>query len=184
MSVLATIAAFAAETGVRTQTEHSFLPEKAEYVYGTIASLVIFFALFKFAGPAIKKGMAARTERIDKELLQAFNSKTQAESEAAKVRADKGDIAAERSRLLADADAQAAQMLTDGRARIETEVADLEAKAGVDIESGRGRVAGELQNEVAALASAATEKIVAGSLDDSTHQDLIESFIAKVGATR
>jgi ATP synthase B/B' CF(0) len=92
MNVLASIVVLAAETGDQSQTKHSFLPEKAEYIYGTIASVIIFVLLYKLAGPPIKKAMAARTERIDKELLQAFNSKAQAESEAAKVRADKGDI--------------------------------------------------------------------------------------------
>ena len=165
-------------------TKHSFLPEKAEYIYGTIASVVIFVLLFKLAGPAIKKGLAGRTERIDKELLQAFNAKAQSETEAAKVRADKGDIGAERARLLADADATAATMLADGRSRLEAEVADLEAKATADIATGQTRVSGEMQNEVAALAAAATEKVVAGGLDAATHQDLIESFIATVGASR
>jgi len=164
-------------------TKHAFLPEKAEYIYGTIASVVIFVLLFKLAGPAIKKGLSDRTERIDKELLQAFNAKAQSESEAAKVRADKGDIAAERARLLADADATADTMLADGRTRLDAEVADLEAKATADIATGNARVSGELQNEVAALAAAATHRVLAGGLDAATHQDLIESFIVKVGAS-
>ena len=44
---------------------HSWIwPEKAELIYGTIASIIIFALLWKFAGPAIVKGFNARTERI------------------------------------------------------------------------------------------------------------------------
>ena len=45
-------------------TSHPLLPESAEIIYGGIASLLILWAIYKFGGPAIKKGMAARTERI------------------------------------------------------------------------------------------------------------------------
>ena len=41
----------------------------------------------------------------------------------------------------------------------------------------------ELQGEISRLSAAAAEELVRGSLDDATHQRLIEDFIAKVGAT-
>ena len=45
-------------------THNPILPETAEIIYGGIASLLIFALLYKLAWPQIKKGMAARTERI------------------------------------------------------------------------------------------------------------------------
>ena len=162
---------------------HSWiLPETAEIIWGGLASLVIFWALFKFGGPAIKKSMAARTERIQKELDAAAADKASAATEAAQIRQAKGDIEGERTRLLADANAQAAAVIEDGRARLAVEVADLEAKAVVDIASAQGRVGDELRAEIARLSSAAVDHVVTGSLDDSTHQELIENFITRVGA--
>ena len=162
---------------------HSWiLPETAEIIWGGFASLVIFWALFKFGGPAIKKSMAARTERIQKELDAAAADKASAATEAAQIRQAKGDIEGERTRLLADANAQAAAVIEDGRARLAVEVADLEAKAVVDIASAQGRVGDELRAEIARLSSAAVDHVVTGSLDDSTHQELIENFITRVGA--
>ena len=41
-----------------TQTPSKFWPEGYEMLFGIPASLIVFFLLWKFAGPAIKKGMA------------------------------------------------------------------------------------------------------------------------------
>ncbi|MEQ1701788.1 MAG: hypothetical protein ABMA25_16895 [Ilumatobacteraceae bacterium] len=165
-------------------SHHWLLPETSEIIFGGLASLIIFYALFKFGGPAIKKSFAARTEKIQKELDAAAADKSAAATEAAGIRAAKGDIAAERQRLLADAESQAAAVLEDGRARLAVEVADVEAKAAHDIAGAQSRVGDELRAEIARLSSAAVDHVVTGSLDDATQQELIENFIARVGASK
>jgi len=164
-------------------THHWLLPETVEIIWGGLASVIIFYALFKFGGPPIKKSFAARTEKIQKELDAAAADKAAASTEAAGIRAAKGDIAAERARLLSDADIQAAAVLEDGRARLAAEVADVEAKAVADIATAQGRVGDELRAEIARLSSAAVDHVVTGSLDDATQQELIENFISRVGAS-
>ncbi len=164
-------------------TTHSWiLPETAEIIWGGLASLIIFFLLVKFAGPAIKKGMAARTQRIQDQLDGAAQAKAAATAEAAQIRQAKGDIAAERSRIMAEAEAQAAAIRQDSAARLASELADLEAKGHADIAAARGRVGDELRSEIARLSSAAVDHVVSGSLDESTHQDLIEQFISRLEA--
>ncbi len=163
-------------------TTHSwFLPETAEIIWGGLASLIIFYALYKFGWPQMKKSFEARTARIQKELDDAAADTSSAASEAAGIRQAKGDIEAERSRIMADAKAQAEVILTDGRARLVTEVAELEARSEADIAAARGRVGDELRAEISRLSSAAVDHVVSGSLDDATQQELIENFIARVG---
>lgn len=167
-----------------SQTHHWLLPETAEIIYGGIASLLIFAALYKFALPAAKKGLAARTERIQKELDNAANTRSLAESEASNIRKAVGDIASERARLLAEADKQAATLLSEGRARISAEVTDLEAKAEADIAASRSRSSDELRAQIAQIASVAAQNAVAATLNDGTKQELIEGFISSVGGAR
>lgn len=164
-------------------THHWLLPETAEIIYGGVASVLIFVLLWKFAGPAAKKAFAARTERIQKELDAAAADKTAAVNDATQIRRALGDIASERARVLAEAEAQAVAILEDGRARLRQELADLEAKTVADIAAARGRVGDELRAEIARLSAAAVDHVVRGSLDDATHQQLIESFITRVGAS-
>jgi F-type H+-transporting ATPase subunit b len=180
MRLLMILAAEGGEPIDGARSEHWLWPADAELIYGTIASLLIFAALFKFAGPAVKKAMAARTERIQAELDESAAAKATAEAEAAEIRRAAGDIESERQRLLAEADEQAAALLAEGRARLEQEVADLDA----DIAVAAARANDELRAEISRLASAATDRVLAsGVLDDQTQQALIENFIAKVGAS-
>jgi len=173
---------FAAEDP--SQTHHWLLPETAEIIYGGIASLIIFSGLFKFAGPMVKKSMAARTEKIQKELDGAASARSKSEADASEIRRALGDIEAERKKILAEADAQATAILADGRARLVKEVAELEAKADADLAAARGRSGEELRGEIARLTSAATSSAVAASLNERAQQELIESFIKSVGAAK
>ena len=166
------------------ESPHWLFPEPAEIIYGGIASLIIFAALYKFALPQFKKALTARTERIQKELDASANDLAQAQADASKIRTALGDIASEKARLLSDAQAQADALLKEGRARLTAEVAELEAKADADIAAAAARGSDELRTEIGRLAGTATDRALASVLDDSTQQQLIENFIAKVGASR
>ena len=164
-------------------TTHSpFLPETAEIIYGGIASILIFTLLWKFAWPLIKKGMAARTERIQKELDESAQASADAATEAARIRQAKGDINAERERMLAEAERQAASVLEEGRARLAQELLDNQARGQADIAAARSRAGAELRAEIARLSTAAIDQVVNGAIDGQTHQQLIEAFISRVGS--
>jgi len=145
--------------------------------------VVIFGALIWKVGPTIKKGLRARTAKIQGELDASATAQADADADATRIRQALGDIQAERQRLLADADAQAEALLADGRGRLEAEVADLHAKADADIATAAGRSSDELRNEIARKASIAADSVVADSLDDTAQQRLVEDFIARVGAS-
>jgi F-type H+-transporting ATPase subunit b len=137
--------------------------------------------LWKFAGPPIKRGLQGRTDRIQAELDAAATATAEADAEAADIRQAKGDIEAERQRLLAAADAEAEALLTDGRARLEAEIAELEARAEADLQAAAGRTGDELRSEMIRIAAAATDQVVVDALDEATQQALIENFIQRAG---
>jgi len=166
------------------ESPHWLFPEPAEIIYGGIASVLVIGALVKFALPQFKKALTARTERIQKELDASANDLALAQADASKIRTALGDIASEKARLLADAQAQADALLNEGRARLTAEVADLEAKADADIAAAAARGSDELRTEIGRLAGVATDRALASVLDDAAQQQLIENFIAKVGASR
>jgi F-type H+-transporting ATPase subunit b len=179
-ATLAAVGLLAAEEDI-TKTHSWIFPEGAEILWGTLSFLVVAYLLWKFGWPQAKKMMRARTGRIQAQLDEAATAKAEAEEAAARIRAAKGDIDAERQRVLADADAQAVRLLADGRARLEQEVAELQAKATSEIESIQSRLQSEVQTEVAEVAARATDTLVMQSLDDELQQQLIEEFIARVG---
>ena len=180
MSVIATLLA----AGDPSQSPHWFIPKRFELIYGGLASVIIFSALFKFAGPFAKKGLADRTDKIQNEIDSARQAKASADEEAVQIRTALGDVEKERARILAEADQQAAVLLTDGRERINAEMKDIEAKSMADIASASSRVGDELRAEIVRLSAVATDRVVRTVLDDRAQQNLIEDFISKVGAAR
>ena len=168
--------------GVGTVSLHPIWAPLKEVVIGGLATLIVFLLLWKFAWPSISAAMKARTQRIQDQIDESAAAKEQAEVEAAEIRTALGDVDAERERLFAEYDQQAAALLEDGRARLAAEVAELEAKADADIAAAAGRGADDLRAEIARFSSDAIESSVRSSLDDGAQQDLIENFIARVGA--
>jgi F-type H+-transporting ATPase subunit b len=158
-----------------------FLPPWGEFIIGSLASIIVFALIWKFAGPAIKKGMSDRTARIQEEIDSSAAARAQAERDAAEIRTSLGDVDGERTRLFAEADAQAESLLADGRVRLAEEIAEMEAKADADIAAAAGRGAEDLRADIARYASQAIESSVNASLDDAAQQELIEGFIARVG---
>ena len=175
----------AAEEGHAIDETHSWLlPETAELIYGGIAFIIVMILFWKLgAFKALGKAWTGRTAKVQQQIDDSAAARAAAETEASDIRRAAGDIAAERARLLADADVQAEQLLVDGRSRIETEVAELQVRADAEIASAAHRSGDELQGEISRLSAAAAEQLVEGSLDDATHQRLIEDFIARVGAS-
>jgi F-type H+-transporting ATPase subunit b len=160
-----------------------FAPMK-EVVIGGLATLIVFAMLYKFAWPAIAKGMSDRTARIQKDLDESAAARVKAEADAAQIRTNLGDVEGERTRLFAEADEQAAALLEGGRARLAVEIEELEARAEADVAAAAGRGADDLRADIARYSSQAIESAVTSSLDDAAHQELIESFIARVGVGR
>mgnify|MGYP001823033446 FL=1 len=163
-------------------TINPILPPWKELIPGSLASIIVFSLLYWKAGPIIKKSFADRTAGIQKELDDAAGAKTAAVAEAERIRQAQGDIDAERARLYAEADAQAEALLADGRTRLAAEVTELEARARADIAATAGRSSDELRVEIAKSAGTAVDAIVRDTLDDAAQQELIEEFIARVGA--
>ena len=158
------------------------LPPIKEVIVGGAAAIIVFVALWRLAGPAVKTAMKGRTDRIQTELDEAAAAKVTAETEAAEIRTARGDSDAERSRLFDEADAEAAALLENGRARLDAEIADLEAKATADVAAAEGRGADDLRSEISRYSASASDEAVTSGLDDATQQRLIEDFISRVGA--
>ena len=168
----------------KVQTKRSWLPEWYEIVFGGFAFIVVATLLVKLAFPQIAAALKKRSERIATELEQANADRERAIADATQIRAQLGDVASEKARIVADADATAARMLVEGRERLQAELAELEAVAAADIVATRARLTADVRASVAAWASIATDRVVARSLDDAAMLRLVEDAIVKIGAAR
>ena len=66
------------------------------------------------------------------------------------------------------------------RAGADTELAKARENAVAEIEQERNRVLSEVRGQIAALAMAATHKLIGASLDEKRQRDLLEEFFSGV----
>jgi len=153
------------------------LPETNEIIWGGISFIVLLFLLAKFAWPGIKKGMEARTERIRGDLDQADQAKADAESVLGQYRAQLADAKTEAGRIIEEARVAADTIKRDQEQRLQTELAEMRARAQADVEAAKAQAIAELRTEVAQLAIGAAEVVVQRNLDAASQTQLVENYI-------
>jgi F-type H+-transporting ATPase subunit b len=155
-----------------------------EVYWGSVAFFVLVGLIAWKAGPAIKKMMTGRTERIRAELAAAEAARDEAQAALTASTADLPDVEAEAARIRTEAAETAARLKSDLVAKAHDDAAALQTRAAADIENQKRQALADIREEVARLTRGATEEVVTSSLDDATHADLIEKYIAQVGQLR
>jgi F-type H+-transporting ATPase subunit b len=160
------------------------LPATDELVWGSLSFILLVILMRKFAYPAIKKGMEARTERIRGDLDAAENAKTEAAGVLDSYRAELAGAKAEAGRIIEEARQAADALKKDQAARLQDELAEIRARATADIESAKVQAIADLKGEVAELAVGAASVVVHKNLDPATQTQLIEDYINQVSSAR
>jgi F-type H+-transporting ATPase subunit b len=135
----------------------------------------------KFAYPALKKAMDARSEKIQGDLDAADSARSEAESLRAGYDAKLAEAQAEAARIIEAARSDAEQVRQDRIAAIEPEIAEKRAQAEADIEAAKDRALADLRAQVTSLAVGAAEQVVRSSLDEAAHARLVDDYIESVG---
>jgi F-type H+-transporting ATPase subunit b len=154
------------------------LPPLPELIGGIIAFAIVFFFIWKFAGPALNRMLEARQQAIGGQLAEAEKAKTEAEQLLADYRAQLAEAREKGNELIEEARAQAEQMRTDIIARAEAQAAEIVAKAREDAANEKARALADARREVANLSIDLAEKVVGQSLDRETQLGLVDRYIA------
>jgi F-type H+-transporting ATPase subunit b len=158
------------------------LPQANEIIWGSISFVVLFFALWKFAWPGMKKAMEARSERIRTDLDVAESAKADAQHLLDDYKAQLADAKNESAHIIEEARQTADALRREAEQRLQTELAELRARASADVEAAKAQAIADLRAEVATLAIGAAEVVIQKNLDRETQMQLIENYINQVGA--
>lgn len=180
--MLATIALLASEEGGHHPNGYWLPGDPKEVLWGTLAFVIVVGLLWWKAGPALKKVMVARTERIGDHISAAAQQRADAEAERDRIKAALADSDSEAARIVEDARQTADALDAELAARAEAEAAALRERGAADIESARRQALANLTAEVSNLALGAAERVVHHNLTEASQQDLIEGYISQVGA--
>jgi F-type H+-transporting ATPase subunit b len=160
------------------------MPAADELLWGAISFFLLFGLMWKFALPAIKEGMNARTERIRADLAAAEGAKSEAETVLTSYKADLANAKTEAGRIIEEARQAADALKRDAESRLQTELAETRARAAADIESAKVQAIADLKGDVAQLAVGAASVVVNKNLDVATQTQLIEDYINQVSSNR
>jgi F-type H+-transporting ATPase subunit b len=163
------------------QAPNLILPATNELIWSGLSFLILLILLWKFAYPALKKGMEGRTERIRAELQTAEGTRAEADQVLARYQADLANAKTEATRIIEDARGTADAMRADRIRQLDEEIAELRQRSQHEIEVAKQQAIADLTNEVAALAIGAAEVVVQKNLDHGTQVRLIEDYINQVG---
>jgi F-type H+-transporting ATPase subunit b len=182
--MLAFIGILAQEAGEAAEAaaENPLLPDKAELIYGILAFVIVFVAIWKFAMPQLNQLLDARTEKVRSDLERAETAKGEAESVLADYRTQLAGARDESNRIIEESRKTAEQLRRDLQAKAEQEASATVARAQEEIRAERDRVFGELRTQVGEIAVELAGRVVGRSLDKKAHEKLIDDYIEQVAA--
>ncbi len=150
-----------------------------ELIIGTLAFAIVFFALAKFAFPAISKTLEDRADAIEGGLARAENSQAEAAAMLEQYRAQLADARGEAANIRAEAQAEKAAMIESARGEAATAAASVTERAQAQIEAERSQAMASLRRDVSELALTLAGKVVGESLtDDARARASVDRFIA------
>lgn len=150
-----------------------------ELIIGTLAFGIVFFALAKFAFPAISKTLEARADAIEGGLARAENSQAEAAAMLEEYRAQLADARGEAANIRAEAQAEKIVMIENARGEAVAAAASVTERAQAQIEAERSQAMASLRRDVSELALTLASKVVGESLtDDARARASVDRFIA------
>lgn len=150
-----------------------------ELIIGTLAFAIVFFALAKFAFPAISKTLEDRADAIEGGLARAENSQAEAAAMLEQYRAQLADARGEAATIRSEAQAEKAAMIESARGEAATAAASVTERAQAQIEAERSQAMASLRRDVSELALTLAGKVVGESLtDDARARASVDRFIA------
>jgi F-type H+-transporting ATPase subunit b len=164
------------------EEKNPILPDIAELIYGTLAFLIVFGLLAKFAFPALNTMLAERTAKIQGEMEKAEATRAEADGLLAEYRQNLAGARDESNRIIEESRKTAEQLRRDVQAKAEEESQATVARAQEEIRAERDRVFAELRGQVGDIAVELAGRVVGQSLDKSAHERLIDEYIDQVAS--
>lgn len=145
-----------------------------------VSFAVLFLILNAWVYKPLVKMLESRKEKIQKGLEDArvaAEARDNAEAEAEKIVSAKQ---AEASELVRQATARAQEVEKEMKAAAEKEILEMKSQARAEIAEEKISALGEVRGQIAALAMAATQKLVGQTLDEKRQRALIDEFFSGI----
>lgn len=169
------------ETEQPAEEEHNpILPEGDELIFGTLAFLLVFVVLARYAFPRLNQGLKERTEKIQGDLESAEKARQEAEQRLARYEEQLQEARAEAGKIIEEARKTADSMRKDLLVKAEEDSRQIVARAQEEIRGERDRAVQELRHQLAEWSVEIASKVVGESLDRDRQLELVDGYIKEV----
>lgn len=163
--------------------ELQLLPAPAELIWGAIAFAILFAVLSGRVFPAMNKALDARRAAIQGRIEEAETQLAAAEKTRRDYEASLSEARNEANQIVEDAKAQGERLKAEIVAKAEEEAAAIRARAATEAAADKSRALQELRGQVATLSTDIASKIVGAEVDQTRHDQLVDSFISQLSST-
>ncbi|MBO0837646.1 MAG: F0F1 ATP synthase subunit B [Actinobacteria bacterium] len=168
---------------VAPQEGNPLVPNWTEVIWGGIAFLIVFVALWRVAMPRITKTLEERTDKIEGAIERAGRAEAEAERLAERYRAQLAEAKHEAARVREESREEGARIIAEMREQAQVEAARVSQAAQAQIAADRQQAFASLRSEVGTLAVELAGKIVGESLDDEARQSrVVDRFLDELDA--
>ena len=170
------------EQPVEEEEHNPILPEADELIFGSLAFLLVFVVLARYAFPRLNQSLKEREQKIRGDLEQAEASRKEAEASLQRYEQQLQEARAEAGRIIEEARKTADSMRRDLLAKAEDESRTVVARAQEEIRAERDRAIQELRGQLAEWSVELASRVVGQTLDKRRHLQLVEEYIEEVAA--
>ena len=151
------------------------------YVWMFEAFAILLFLLWKFAWPAIMKGVDSRADLIDKGVEYAQNAKEKLDNANVEAQRYVSDARHQQADIIAEANKMKAQIIEEAREEAKKEAQKVMDQAKVSIEQSRREAEKSLRDEVSRYALAIAGQVTREQLKDAEAQKrLVNSLLDEI----
>ncbi|HUC23269.1 MAG TPA: F0F1 ATP synthase subunit B [Streptosporangiaceae bacterium] len=160
-------------------SSNPLVPSWTEVIWGAIAFLIVFVALWKMLLPRITAVLDERTEKIEGGLQRSEELQAEATRTLERYQAQLADARHEAARLREEAREQGAGIIAEMREQAQAEARRITEAAQSQIAADRQQAFASLRAEIGTLSVQLASKIVGESLDDEARQSrVVDRFLA------
>lgn len=154
-------------------------PDPGLFIWSTVAFLLLFFLLSKFAWKPIVKALDERERSIEDALSRAEMAKEEMSKLTSENELLLKQARIERDEILKQAKVLKDQIVSDAKASAQTEGSKMIEKARIEIENQKFAAIAEVKNQVATLSIEIAEKLLRKQFEDQSRQNALVTDLLK-----
>jgi F-type H+-transporting ATPase subunit b len=158
-----------------------FTPDFGLVFWMFVGFAILFLILWKFAWPAIIKGVDARADLIDKGVEYAQNAKVQLDNARQEAEKYITEARQNQAEILRDAEKMKTQIIEEARTAAKAEAQKVMDAASLSIEQQQKQAQQQFRNQVSQFALDIAQKVVKNQMSDADAQSkLVNSYLDEI----